>query len=299
MGWNWSNLVNPTAWKDGIVKSWHDLTGLADESQSSKDKRNNLNQQGQASSDFAGQGEGAFGAMRGDVASTMQALKDQAAGRNSVSAEQLRQALQQNVAAQASMAASANPANSAMAARTAMIQGGRLGSGLAGQQAVAGLQERQQAEQALAAFIAQQRALELQAAEQSRQNAISAYGGVTPEKSTLDKWAGPISSGLSLFTRGGGTTTSDERAKTAIKNGDDAANKTLEGLRAYVYQYKSPKNGKGPQLGVMAQDMEKSGLKHAVIDTPMGKLVDGAKAATSALALVAALGERVRKLEGK
>ena len=41
------------------------------------------------------------------------------------------------------------------------------------------------------------------------------------------------------------------------------------------------------------------GTPIAVIDTPAGKMVDGAKTATSALALTAALARRVSKLEGK
>lgn len=88
------------------------------------------------------------------VQAQMAQLQAIQSGRNSVSAEQLRQGLQQNVAAQQSMAAGAAPQNQVMAARTAMMQTGRLGAGLAGQQAVAGLQERNQATMAMNGLLA-------------------------------------------------------------------------------------------------------------------------------------------------
>ena len=66
-------------------------------------------------------------------------------GLDSISAEQLRQGLQQNQASQMSMAAGAAPQNQAMAQRTAMMNAGRQGMGLSGQQAMAGLQERRDA----------------------------------------------------------------------------------------------------------------------------------------------------------
>ena len=74
---------------------------------------------------------------------------------------------------------------------------------------------------------------------------------------------------------------------------------SLSKLKAFSYKYKDEKYGKGKQHGVMAQDLERAGLGHAVINTPRGKMVDGGKAALSSLGLVAALGKRVSELEGK
>ena len=181
--------------------SWYDPRTWGDESASSKQKREDLNETGLASNQFAEYGQGGYQQMTNEANQARDYLRQLASGQQSVSAEQLRQGLQQNLAGQRSFAASASPQNSAMAARTAAMQMGRMGTGLAGQQAVAGLQERQQAQQALAQMISQQRGQDLQAALGSRQNAISGYNGVTAEQSGLEKWANPISGGLGALAR--------------------------------------------------------------------------------------------------
>lgn len=96
-------------------------------------------------------------------------LQGLASGQNSVSAEQLRQGNQQAMSQQQSLAAGASPNNSAMAARNAAMNMGRLNYGLSGQQAVAGLQERQNAQQALAG-------LQIGQSGQNMQGAIGGYG---------------------------------------------------------------------------------------------------------------------------
>ncbi len=55
--------------------------------------------------------------------------------------------------------------------------------------------------------------------------------------------------------------------------------------------------GAGDQVGVMAQDLEKSGFKHAVFDTPAGKAVHGAKLALGLAAILPGINERIAKLE--
>ncbi len=171
-------------------------------------KRKALTQQGQAASDFAGFGERGYGAMTDEAAAMREALRRRISGEGSMVNEQLRQGLQQQLAQQRSMAASASPANSAMAARNAAINMGRASSAMGGQAALARLQEQKDAESALAAAIYGQRGQDLQAALGSRGNAISAYGGVQPQGSFLDRWAAPISSALGsagqLFRGGGG-----------------------------------------------------------------------------------------------
>jgi hypothetical protein len=172
---------------------------------------------------------------------------------------------------------------------------GRASYGMAGQQAAAGLQERNQANEALGQ-------LNLGARGQDLQGTLGGYGAVnqgygtalgTPQKGDADLIGGALG-GLA-----GGLVKSDRRAKTDIEDGDSVADRALKGLKAFSYRYKNERDGKGKQFGPMAQDMEKAGLGHAVIDTPRGKYVDGAKAATASLGLVAALGARVAKLEGK
>lgn len=190
------------------------------------------------------------------------------------------------------MAASASPQNQAMAARTAAMQMGRQGMGMSGQAAMAGLQERNQAQQQLGSMILGQRGQDAQVATGSRGNAIAGYGGVKPEGSMLDKWANPIAGGLGAFAK-----FSDKRLKEDIDDGDKVANAAIDGLRAYTYKYKDKKLGKDNELGIMAQDLEKAGLKHTIIETPRGKAVNGAALATSNTAMISALGRRLQKLE--
>lgn len=281
----------------GLKSAYNGVKSLADESDSSKQKRNDLNETGLASNQFAEYSQGGVQQLGAEAAAQRAYLGQLASGQHSVSAEQLRQGLQQNIAGQRSMAASAAPANQAMAARTAAIQMGRQGAGLAGQQAVAGLQERQQAQQALAQMIMQQRQQDMQGALGSRQTAVSAYGGVTPDQSTLQKWANPVAAGI-----GAGAKMSDQRLKEDIKDGDSEANKAMKGLRAFTYKYRDKKlsdNGGKSELGIMAQDLESAGLKHAVIETPRGKAVHGAALATANTAMLSALERRVAKMEKK
>jgi hypothetical protein len=259
-----------------------------------KRRKELLYDQSSQAGSFADRSEEGFNRMGAESQASRDYLRRVASGQDSVSAEQLRQGLQQNLAGQRSMAAGASPQNSAMAARTAAMQSARLGSGLAGQQAVAGLQERQGAQKALADMIMQQRQQDLQASLGSRGNAIQGYGAGnagTPEKSNVEKYGGAIMGGL-------GAIMSDRRLKEDIKGGDKAANAALEGLRSYTYKYKDEKHGKGERLGIMAQDLEKAGLKHAVIETPEGKAVHGGHLAASNTAMVAALARRVKRLEG-
>ena len=92
---------------------------------------------------------------------------------------------------------------------------------------------------------------------------------------------------------------SDRRAKKNVKDGDADAERLLKGLKAYRYDYKDERDGQGSQLGVMAQDLERAGAGHAVIDTPGGKMVHGAKLATTLAATLPVLHRRLAKLEGK
>ena len=285
--------------------AWYDPTSWGDESESSKQKRADLNAQGAASSGFATEGEQNFRGLGAEAYDQRRQLQRLQSGQDSLSAEQLRQGLQQNVAAQRSMAASAAPRDAAMAARTAMMNAGRLGSGMAGAAAQAGIQERRAATEALNQLLMQQRQQELMAALQSRGNAIQAYGGVTPEPTGLEKMAPFINAGVGLGAAyigrpkaGSGSAMSDRRLKDGVKDGDDEARSITEGLKSYRFKYKDQKHGKGSQYGVMAQDLETAGLKHAVVDTPIGKAVDGAKLATANTALIGALGRRLAKLEG-
>lgn len=231
-------------------------------------------------------------------------LEDVAAGRISVTGQQLRQGLQQQNAQQIGYAAGAAPGNAAMAARQAANNIGRAGTAMAGNAAVAGLQERAAAEAALGNMILQGRGQDANVALGGGQNAISGYGTILgqPRSPGFMDYVTGVGSALgsaALMRPSGGTAASDERLKKDITPADDKAKRTLDGLKAYAYKYKDTKHGKGEQFGIMAQDLAKSGLGHAVIDTPEGKMVHGAKLATSLAGLAATLHKRVAKLERK
>ena len=301
---NWGRLGLGVATLGGSeltgIPSAMDVAGfnpLADPGADQEKKRRELLYgQAGAAGGFADQGQANYGALTGRGQGALDYLQGQMMGQNSVSAEQLRQGLQQNLAAQQSFAAGASPRNAAMAARTAAIQSARLGAGMSGQAALAGLQERNQAAQLYGQQIGQMRGQDLNAALQGRQNAIAGYGGyvtpMTPEKSWLEKYGPAIQGGLSSIAA------SDRRLKTDVREADNDARKAIEGVQAYVYKYKGKKYGKGKQFGILAQDLERAGLKHAVIDTPEGKMVHGAKLATANTAMIASLGKRLAKLEG-
>lgn len=90
---------------------------------------------------------------------------------------------------------------------------------------------------------------------------------------------------------------SDERAKEDIQPID--SRKMLEELSGYSYDYKDPSMGAGPQVGVMAQDLERSPFAGAVGEDPGTgmKTVDGGKLAGSMTGLLADINRRLSELE--
>lgn len=249
--------------------------------------------QGRMSNAFGRYGEQQFQGLTREGLAQRDMLRRQAMGQDSLSALQLRQGLQQNLAQQQAIAAGARPNNAAMAARQAAMNAGRAASGLSGQQAMAGLAERQAANAQLGQMISQERGQNLQAALGARQNAINAYAPLPTGESGKDKMLGAGGGVL-------GAIFSDKRLKTSIKDGKRDAEDFIKGLKAYSYSYKNEEHGKGKQLGVMAQDLERTSAgRQAVFDTPQGKKVDGAKLAGAIAAALPTLHERLSKLEGK
>jgi hypothetical protein len=221
-------------------------------------------------------------------------LKGQMQGQNSVSAEQLRQGLQQQLAQQQSMAASANPNDSAMAARNAAMNMGQASQALAGQQATAGLQERNAAAQQLGQLQLGQLGTNAQTALGGFNAATGAYGAAL---SNPQKTVGGFVGGLLGGAAGGGAALlSDKRAKKGMKNADVDAKRLLDGLRPVSYKYKDARNGVGKQLGITAQDLAK-GLPSAVVDSPRGKMIDTAKLSAGLAAGLASINKRVSQLE--
>lgn len=273
--------------------SWNDSP---DEDLEQQRKQNLLANAGAAGA-FAGQAQANYGALTGQGMQALQQLGAQANGANSVSQMQLAQALQQAQGQQQSIAAGASPANAAMAARTAAIQSGRLAAGAAGQQAVAGQQERNQAMQQYAGLLQGLRGQDAQTALGSRNTAVQGYSGGAFGQDAPSWWQ--KNSGMIQNIGQAASMLSDRRTKTDIRDGEADADKALKGLSAHVYRYKDPKNGEGERLGIMAQDLEAAGLKHAVRETERGKEVDIGGLAGALAAMMPGLDKRISKLEGR
>lgn len=93
---------------------------------------------------------------------------------------------------------------------------------------------------------------------------------------------------------------SDERLKTDVADAGGEVDEMLDALKPYRYRYKDEKFGKGPRAGIMAQDLERSAAgKRVVHETPEGKMLDVNKALSAALAGVARVNERLRKVEAR
>lgn len=213
------------------------------------------------------------------------ALQQQATGRGpSLADATLADALRRNVAAQQSFAASARPGQTGMATRLAMQNAGNVGAQLGSAGALARLQEQQMAQQQLANLLLGARGQDIQAAV----GASAIPGG-------LERFLG-TAGGIAQIAK----LASDKRLKKNIKDGRKDADALIRALKAHAYDYKDERFGKGRQLGIMAQALEKTpGGKQAVMDTPHGKMVDAAKLAGALAAAAGRLGERVTKLEKK
>lgn len=105
-------------------------------------------------------------------------------GQNSISALQLREAADRGMGQQMAAAAAAQPGNSAMAQRLAMINMGRIGSGLAGQQAMAGIAERNAAAQSLQGL----RGLQLQGTMTQGAHGTERFKALTQTPTELENW---------------------------------------------------------------------------------------------------------------
>ena len=92
---------------------------------------------------------------------------------------------------------------------------------------------------------------------------------------------------------------SDKRAKEDVHT---LPEQMLDKLHGYTYEYKDPeRHGYGTQIGVMAQDLEKSPMGESMVgESPDGfKTVDSGKAAMGALAGLANINDRLKALEEK
>lgn len=164
---------------------------------------------------FGMQGRQGYGQMTGALQGQRDYLNRLMQGQDSMSAEQLRQGLQQVQNQQMSMAAGARPSNAAMAARNASLGAALAGGGMSGQAAMAGIAERQAANQALSQLNLGQRQQDLNAALGGQQNALTGYGAIEQNRTnrygaaagaptTGEQVLGGIQGVASLFGAGGG-----------------------------------------------------------------------------------------------
>lgn len=95
---------------------------------------------------------------------------------------------------------------------------------------------------------------------------------------------------------------SDKRSKGKVSK-TSAADEFVDALVPYEYEYKEPeKHGYGRRMGVLAQDVEKGGPmgKALVSEGPDGyKQIDVGKGLSAALAALASMNDRLKKVEGK
>lgn len=81
---------------------------------------------------------------------------------------------------------------------------------------------------------------------------------------------------------------SDRNAKTGIREAGDDLGKFLDSLKAYSYEYRDEKHGKGRRFGIMAQDAETTRIgADMVVSIDEVKHIDMTKAVSALLAVAA------------
>lgn len=258
--------------------------------------RERVRRQAGLASDFADLGQAQYGRRGQHLDLAFDRLGALAEGRESITGEQLRQGLAANMASQQSQAAGARGGNAAMAARTASRNAASLGSGLAGQQTLAGIAERDAANRALIGGMSTARDQDLRAGTISRGQAIQGIGQALGNPNQPTDYTPYIAGAAAL----GAAALSDRRAKVGIKPADADAQELARALGAYSYDYRNKANGQGRRLGVMAQDVEGTKFGRQIVrDGPGGaKMLDSAQLASALAAVSGNLNKRVERLEG-
>lgn len=249
-------------------------------------------------------GFGALGSSLGDIRSLAGRLAGMGRGEDSVSAQQLRDSADISLAQQQALAASGR-GNRALAARAAAQNQGRIMSGLSGQQALAGIQERQAANQALGSLLLGEGQLGFGLTGQ----ALGAREGQLGREVQLamrpktpnfgDRLMGAVGGGGAALLANPGLFDSDDEFKINVKGATpDDLDRFVDALKAKTFNRKE--NPGGPEeLGVIAQDIE---------DAPGGESIvqkggDGLRRlslphlTTALTGAVGRLGERLDNLE--
>lgn len=106
-------------------------------------------------------------------------------------------------------------------------------------------------------------------------------------------------SGATIGAAGGiiGGLLSDERKKKLIKNPKDVLDAVFEHVQPKQFNYKDD-SGEDPNIqhiGIMAQDLEKTPLSGAVMNTPEGKKIDAGQLTLGNTAMLSELNEKLNK----
>lgn len=251
-------------------------------------------------------------------------LQGQAAGTAPSLAEaQLKSATNRNLSQQLAAAASQRGGGPSQARQLARQQG-QAGRELAESAAQARLQEQAQAQQLLASTSGQ----EQQLADSLTQRYIQmGYDFDTASKKSQQELIMFLKSGRAAAQQanasggnamtgsliGGAATVgasylSDKTKKKNVKSAKKEIDSFLDALSAREYEYKEPGDivdkhlnvsaPEGRQVGIMAQDLEKSKAgKQMVDETPYGKVVNPVKGFGAVLAAQSEIHKRVKKLE--
>jgi hypothetical protein len=164
-----------------------------------------------------------------------------------------------------------------------------LGSTLAGQNA-----GQQELEKLRANISIGQQQLETQAAEAAKNRQSQTMGGLGQIGATLGAAAmmAPLASDINVKKN---IAPADAETQNFL---DLQYRKMMNELEPYTYNYKNEKYGSGPQLGVMAQDLEKSPAGKQMVAEKDGKKMIVPNVGTI-LGAQANLNERLNKLEGQ
>lgn len=239
-------------------------------------------------------------------------LMGQATGQgDSLAQQQLQQATDQNIAQQRALASSARGVNMGLAQRLAQTGAGQAQQQLAGQSAIARLQEQQGAQNMLGNVLGQGRSGDINVG----QLGVMQRGQDIQNQQALNQqeleWAkalrglnsggsgGGVMSGIGGILGGIGSIFSDEDLKENITIGNDKIADFLDKIKAHEFNYKNPSlDGSGKKFGPMAQEIEKSEVgKSFIEETPRGKMVNYGQGLGVMLASQGYLNDRLDDIE--
>jgi hypothetical protein len=249
--------------------------------------------------------QGQFANQQGSLANQ---LMQQSQGQGPSAAQNMLQQAQntqmnQNNAMAASARGGVNPA---LLARNVMNQNAVAGQNTNAQAATMRSQEQLGAQNSLANVLNQGQATQLgyqnlglsqdQSMLNAQMEAQKINAGIAQANTAAANamTSGALSGASSMMAM------SDENLKKNVKDGSNSIQSFLDHISAKKYKYKDEKDGKGSQVSVMAQDLEKSPVgKQMVVETGHGKGVDYGKGFAAILAAQADMHKRMKDLEGR